>query len=163
MNMAIIQNALTEMLVNFALAVITLAGGYGVYYIRLGAGKLRAQTAKIADDKARQLLENAVADVTGLATLSVGAMEQTAAKTIREAVKAGTADRSELLALGEQVFREVKDAIAPETQRVISKNLGNFDQYLRKCIEDAVLKVKQNDPFVMLPEGVVVEGGAPAQ
>ena len=136
MDMAIIQNAATEVLVNITLAVIALAGSFAVYYIRLGASKLKAQTAQISDESARKVLENALTDVANLATLSVNAMEQTTAKALREAVKSGTATREELVALGKQVFTD----------------------YLTKCIEDAVLKVKQNDPFITLPESVVVEG-----
>ena len=158
MDMNIIQSAATEVLVNLALAVISLAGAYSVYYIRLGASKLKAQTAQIEDESARKVLDNALADVENLATKSVGAMEQTTAKALRDAVKSGAANREDLLALGKQVFNEVKAAIAPEAQKVITDNLGSFDDYLTKCIEDAVLKVKQSDPFITLPEGVLLEG-----
>lgn len=158
MDMNIIQSAATEALVNLALAVISLAGAYAVYYIRLGASKLKAQTAQIEDESARKVLDNALADVENLATKSVGAMEQTTAKALRDAVKSGAANREDLLALGKQVFNEVKAAIAPEAQKVITDNLGSFDDYLTKCIEDAVLKVKQSDPFITLPEGVLLEG-----
>lgn len=158
MDMNIIQSAATEVLVNLALAVISLAGAYAVYYIRLGASKLKAQTAQIEDESARKVLDNALADVENLATKSVGAMEQTTAKALRDAVKSGVANREDLLALGKQVFNEVKAAIAPEAQKVITDNLGSFDDYLTKCIEDAVLKVKQSDPFITLPEGVLLEG-----
>ncbi len=158
MDMNIIQSAATEVLVNLALAVISLAGAYAVYYIRLGASKLKAQTAQIEDESARKVLDNALADVENLATKSVGAMEQTTAKALRDAVKSGAANREDLLALGKQVFNEVKAAIAPEDQKVITDNLGSFDDYLTKCIEDAVLKVKQSDPFITLPEGVLLEG-----
>lgn len=158
MDMNIIQSAATEVLVNLALAVISLAGAYAVYYIRLGASKLKAQTAQIEDESARKVLDNALADVENLATKSVGAMEQTTAKALRDAVKNGAANREDLLALGKQVFNEVKAAIAPEAQKVITDNLGSFDDYLTKCIEDAVLKVKQSDPFITLPEGVLLEG-----
>lgn len=158
MDMNIIQSAATEVLVNLALAVISLAGAYAVYYIRLGASKLKAQTAQIEDESARKVLDNALADVENLATKSVGAMEQTTAKALRDAVKSGAANREDLLALGKQVFNEVKAAIAPEAQKVITDNLGSFDDYLTKCIEDAVLKVKQSDPFITRPEGVLLEG-----
>ena len=158
MDMNIIQSAATEVLVNLSLAVISLAGAYAVYYIRLGASKLKAQTAQIEDESARKVLDNALADVENIATKSVGAMEQTTAKALRDAVKSGAANREDLLALGKQVFNEVKAAIAPEAQKVITDNLGSFDDYLTKCIEDAVLKVKQSDPFITLPEGVLLEG-----
>ena len=72
-------------------------------------------------------------------------------------MKTGKADREELLALGRQVFDEVKAAIAPKAQQVITDNLGSFDAYRSKCIEDAVLRVKQSDPCLTLP-GELLEG-----
>ena len=156
--MEIIRSALTELLTSFALGVITLAGSYGIYYLNVGVSKVKAQTAQIKDARSRKLFEDAVTDVASLAALSVNAMEQTTAKALRDAVKTGMKSKNELLALGRQVFDEVKAAIAPETQKVITANLGSFDDYLTKCIEDAVLKVKQNDPFLTLPSGLVVDG-----
>ena len=158
MSMEIIQSAATELLVNVALAVLALAGAYAVYYIRLGTSKLKAQTAQIEDASTRKVLDDALEDVANLATL--GAMEQTTAKALREAVKGGKASREELVALGKQVFDEVKASIAPEAQRVITKNLGSFDEYLTKCIEAAVLKIKQNEPYITLPESALIEGEA---
>ena len=130
MNMELITSAASDALVNVVLAIIALAGAYGVYYIRLGAAKLKEQTAQIKDEAGRKVLEDALDDVVNLATVSVGAMEQTTAKALRDAVKNGTASREELLALGKQVFDEVKAAIAPEAQQVITDNLGSFDKYL---------------------------------
>ena len=141
--MEIIRSALTELLTSFALSVITLAGSYGIYYIHVGVSKVKAQTAQIKDARSRKLFEDAIADVASLAALSV---------------KTGVKNRNDLLVLGRQVFDEVKAAIAPETQKVITANLGSFDAYLTKCIEDAVLKVKQSDPFLTLPNGLVVDG-----
>lgn len=157
MNMEVITSAANDALVNVVLAVIALAGAYAVYYIRLGASKVKAQTAQIKDDAGRKALDNALDDVVNLATVSVNAMEQTTARALRDAVKLGKADREQLLTLGKQVFDEVKAAIAPEAQRVITANLGSFDAYLSKCIEDAVLRVKQSDPYLTL-SGELLEG-----
>ena len=54
---------------------------------------MKAQTKKIEDESARALLEDALDDVERLATKAVGYTEQTVAKALREAVKAGTGDR----------------------------------------------------------------------
>ena len=162
MSMEIIQSAATELLVNVALAVLALAGAYAVYYIRLGASKLKAQTAQIEDASTRKVLDDALEDVANLATLSVGAMEQTTAKALRDAVKSGKASREELLALGKQVFDEVKAAISPQAQKVITDNLGSFDKYLTAVIEDAVLHIKNEDPYLTLSgellDGVTIGG-----
>lgn len=160
MDMEIITNAANTALTNVALAALSLLAAWAVYYLRLGAGKLKEQTARMKDDAARETLEHALDDVERLAELTVGCTEQTTAKSLRLAVKSGKKDREELLALGREVFAEVKDRITPEAQRVITENLGSFDRYLEDCIENAVLRVKQSDPFLALPEGVAVEGVA---
>lgn len=148
--MEAIQTMASEVLVNVALGVIVLLGAYATYYINVGIGAAKAKTAQIKDEAARNLLDNALDDVENLAVKSVGAMEQTTAKALRDAVKLGNGDREKLLALGKQVFDEVKAAITPDAQAVITKNLGSFDAYLSKCIEDAVRRVKQEDPYIAL-------------
>lgn len=162
MEMQIIQSAASEALMNVTLAAITLVAAVAVYYIRLVASNVKAQTSRIQDEAARELLDNALGDVERLATKAVGAMEQTTAKALREAVKSGKKNREELLALGRDVFNDLKNSIGPETQKVITDNLGSFDKYLTKCIEDAVLKVKQADPYITVSDGVVVESVADA-
>lgn len=162
MDMEIITSAASTALANIVLAVIALAGAYAVYYIRLAGAQIKAQTRQIEDKTARELLENALDDVVNLATVSVNAMEQTTAQAVRDKVKEGKVSRDELLELGRKVFKEVKSAIAPEAQEVITKNLGSFDAYLTKCIEDAVLKVKRGDPYLTL-SGELLEGIQEAQ
>ena len=162
MDMNVITSAASTALANIVLAVIALAGAYAVYYIRLAGAQVKAQTKQIEDKTARELLENALDDVVNLATVSVNAMEQTTAKAIRDGVKAGLNSKEELVILGKKVFCEVKAAIAPEAQRVITENLGSFDAYLTKCIEDAVLKVKRGDPYLTL-SGELLEGVQEAQ
>ncbi len=157
--MEAIQTMASEVLVNVALGVITLLGAYAMYYIRIGVNMAKAKTSQIEDDATRKLLNNALDDVESLASISVGAMEQTTAKALRDAVKSGTASREELLALGKQVFDDVKTAITPEAQAIITKNLGSFDDYLVKCIEDAVRKVKQEDPYITLDGELLASGG----
>ena len=162
MDMEIITSAASTALANIVLAVIALAGAYAVYYIRLAGAQVKAQTKKIEDESARALLEDALDDVERLATKAVGYTEQTVAKALRGAVKAGTGDREKLLALGRDVFNEVKREIGPETQEIIVKHLGSFDHYLEQCIENAVLKIKQADPYITLP-GALVDGVGEAE
>lgn len=158
--MEAIQNAASGLLVNAALGVLSLLAALAMYYLNLAASRVKEQTAKIRDERTRTLAENAVADVVDLATVTVGAMEQTTAKALREAVKAGTAEREQLLALGQQVFDEVKAAVAPEAQAAIGKNLGDFDTYLKNVIENAVRQVKEETPYITLAEPVTEEAGA---
>lgn len=160
MDIAAIQEAFGAFLLHIALAVLSLGGAYAAYYIRLAAEKARVQTARLRDESARAVLDAALDDVQRLAELSVGAMEQTTAKALREQVKNGAADREALLELGAQVFQEVKAEIAPEAQAAITRNLGNFDRYLSASIENAVRKVKQADAIAYLGEPAAVGPGA---
>ena len=162
MDMTAIVSTASTTLTNITLAISALGGAWAVFYIQRAAANVKAQTKQIKDKAARELLENALDDVFNLATVSVNAMEQTMAQAIRDKVKEGKADREELLELGRKVFRDVKAAISPEAQRVITENLGSFDDYLTKCIEDAVLKVKRDDPYLTL-SGELLEGVKEAQ
>ena len=137
MDMSIITNTLSGALSDVLCLAILVGSAYAIYYLRLAAAKV---------------LTKALDDVVNLATTAVEAMEQTTAKALREAVKAGTADREQLLALGKQVFDEVKGKIGPQAQEVITENLGSFDDYLKNVIEAAVLHLKQNDPYTVAEE-----------
>lgn len=153
--MEAIQTAASQTLLNLALGVIALLGAYGMYFVQKAAAKVQAQTAQIKDDAQRKLFTDALADVENLAIVTVGSIEQTTAATLRKAVKSGKADRNTLIALGQQAFEEVKTAIAPEVQEVIDDNLGSFDEYLTKLIEDAVRRVKQEDPDISISSEMI--------
>lgn len=157
MDTNIIVRAANSALLNIVLAVLALLAAYAVYYIQLGAAKLKAQTARIGDEAGRKVLVDALDDVERLALLAVGYTEQTVAKEVRDAVKSGKGSREKLLALGREVFEEVKSEISPEAQELITKNLGSFDHYLEQCIESAVLKVKREDPYLTI-SGDLLEG-----
>lgn len=163
MDMELIAGAARTALTNLTLALLSLAAAYAVYYIRVAAAQAKKRTSQITDEAGRKVLEDALDDVERLAELAVSYTEQTAAKALREAVKAGTANREKLLTLGREVFQEVKGEIAPEAQRVITDNLGSFDHYLEQCIEAAVLKVKQNDPALTFSDSIVMESCASVQ
>lgn len=140
--MEAIQSMASEVLVNLAVAALGLLAAYAMYYIKQATGKLRAQTAQIQDAETRKVLDNALADTENLATVTVAAIEQTAAKQLREAVRDGRTNRDELVKLGTQAFEEIKAKVAPEAQAAITRNLGSFDEYLRQLIEMKVLELK---------------------
>lgn len=140
--MEAIQSTAVETLTSLALLVISLLGALGSYFITKAAAKVREQTAQISDEKQRKLLENALADVETLATVTVGAIEQTTASALREAVRNGEASREELLILGKQAFNDIKAKVGLNAQQVITKNLGSFDDYLHNLIETKVLELK---------------------
>lgn len=137
-----IQTAAGQVLVSLALGVISLVGAFGLYYIRKGGVWLDEKTKQLKDEKLRQKLDDALDDVENLARVTVGAIEQTTAKALREAVKDGKTDREELLTLSSKAFEEIKGKVGPEAQKVITQNLGSFDEYLSNLIEVKVLELK---------------------
>ena len=140
--MNVIQTAASEALVSVALSVVSLLAAYGVFYIRKAADKVREQTQQIKDEKLRKQLDNALNDVETLSKVTIGAIEQTTARQLREAVKDNKASREELVTLSKQAFQEIKRKVSPEAQKVITDNLGSFDDYLVNLIETKVLELK---------------------
>lgn len=140
--MEAIQTAASEALLSLALGVVSLLGAYGMYFIHKAAAKVRAQTQQIRDDAQRALFESALSDCERLALVTVGAIEQTTAKSLREAAKTDPSKREELVALSRKAFDEIKAAITPEAQQTITKNLGSFDAYVQKLIEEKVIELK---------------------
>ena len=128
MNMEIIQSVVSETLVNLMLAVITLAGTYAIYYIRLGASKLQAQTAQIADEKARQLLNNAVIWVT-----SIGASFTAAVRYRRiQCSRAAGWDRPALQSDLPLVYTLREDFI--RSMNSVDHNISGLDQKLDRVL-----------------------------
>ena len=142
--MEAIQSMAVEVLTGLALAVISLLGAYAMYGINKLIAKAKVQTAQIANEQQRKLLEDALADVKTLATITVTATEQTTASALREAVKDGSTNRAELLALGTKAFNDIKAKVTPTAQQTITKNLGSFDDYLHNLIESTVLELKNS-------------------
>lgn len=136
--MQLIETVLSEALIS----LLSLLAAYGIYYLRKATMGVMAQTAQLKAEQLRSHLDNALLDLDNLLTATVGAIEQTTAKTLREAVKEGKADREQLEFLAGRAFKQIKDRLAPEAQRVISDNLGSFDDYLTKMIEVKVLELK---------------------
>ena len=137
-----IQGMANQVLVNLAIAVITLLGGYAVLFIQKAIAKVNAQMIQIKDDAARKLLTNAFDDLNSLVTVTVGAIEQTTASALRQSIKDGVVDKNELLALGKLAFDNIKSKVSAETKCLITENLGNFDEYLTDLIENKVREIK---------------------
>ncbi len=140
--MDMIQSTVSEAAVTIVLALVGLLAAFATYGIHKLTEKVKAQTAQLKDEDARRLLNNALEDVEELTTVTVASIEQTTAKQLREAVKDGKVDRSELVALSKQAADEIAAAVKPETQKVIEENFGSFRDYISKLIEEKVLGLK---------------------
>jgi Na+-transporting methylmalonyl-CoA/oxaloacetate decarboxylase gamma subunit len=140
--MSTLQTVFTEGVSTIMLALLGLLAAYATYGIRKFTAKVKMQTEQLKDEGARLLLNNALEDVEELTAVTVAAIEQTTAKSLREAVKAGKADREELLALASRAATEISAAVKPEAARLIQENFGSFKDYVAKLIEEKVLNLK---------------------
>lgn len=137
-----IQSVANQVLVNLAIGMIGLLGAYALFYLQKAVVRVKAETEKLKSAVSRELLLDALDDVANLVSITVESIEQTTAAALRAAVKDGTTDREELLALGKKAFDSVKSRITPEAQMIITENLGSFNEYLSNMIEAKVLELK---------------------
>lgn len=138
------QSMANEFLFSLALGVVTLMAAYATYGIRKIIAKVQAQTQMITDEEQRKILLAALEDVAELTEKTVTALEQTTAKQLREAVKDGKVNKSELEQLAKRASFEITQGLEAETMEVIEKHFGSFRSYLEKCIEAKVFELKTN-------------------
>ena len=136
------QQFLSQIIIDVALAGVALLAAYAINAMRKLTEKVKLETQHIKDDEQRRLLTDALEDVESLTSKTVAQIEQTTAKTLREAVKNGVRDKTELEALSMKAFNEIAEALKPESKALIENNFGNFSKYLTKAIETKVLELK---------------------
>lgn len=145
-----IQGVATEVLVNVILAVITLAGSYAVYYIKKATDKLKLETEKIENEEFEKLFHTALQRLSDVTTLTVNKIEQKMAKAIRESVKNGKVDKSELELLSMEAYFEIKSVLEPEYLELIEDTLGDAQTYITNLIEDKLIEIKNRDQVLEL-------------
>lgn len=138
------QQFLSQIIIDIALAGVALLAAYAVNAMHKLTEKVKLETQRIKDEEQRKLLTDALDDVEILTSKTVAQIEQTTAKTLREAVKNGVRDKTELEALSMKAFNEIAEALKPESKALIEKNFGDFSKYLTKAIEAKVLELKSS-------------------
>lgn len=134
---------MNEALVNVAASLVALGAAAATYYLKKGADKLKAETKKIEDQAQAQLMWHAIDRLEDTAEKAVTKTEQTVAEQLRQAVKDGKTDRSELIALGQKACQEVLQMLEPEVVNVLSKNLGDLQAYVESTVETQVNRLKE--------------------
>lgn len=137
------SEALKEALTNIGIALLSLLSAYLVYYINKLVQKIKVETAKIEDEKQRKLVEDALNRVNDLAYKTVAQIEQTTAKSLRQLVKEGKADKEQLLALGKQAVDEVYAQLSVDTKKALTDECLDVEKYIRDCVESYVLQIKE--------------------
>jgi vacuolar-type H+-ATPase subunit H len=137
-----IQNGMVEVLTSVVLALIALGGAYATYYIKKATEKLRVEMTKLEDDRQKELLDRALTRMEEVAEKTVNKIEQTTAKSIRQAVKDGQTDKKELEDLAVDAYEEILKTLEPDYRKVIEASMGDARTYILNTIEEKVRDVK---------------------
>jgi len=133
----------TEVLVEVLIAILSLASTYAVYYLHQAAKHIKEKTAQMQDQEQASILWRATKQLDDVATRTVEKFEQTIAASLRQKVKAGIADRAELLKIGQEAYDEVIKTVGPEVLAVLQENFGDYVTHIKNTIESKVFQVKQ--------------------
>lgn len=135
-----INNTLADILT----AVLTCAAAWVIYYINVGAQIAKEKVKAIKDERQKALVEGAVDRVNDLAQKAVAKTEQTTAAELRNAVKDGNINKSELLALGKKVADDVYGQLSKDAIDALQAEIGDVKKYIEDTVETEVLKLKTN-------------------
>ena len=124
------------------LALLGLLSAYIVQLINKVKVRTEVETAKIKDESQRQLINDALNRVQQLANDTVVATEQSIARELRESVKDGKIERSELVALGKQVSTDVYAQLTPQTKELLSQEITDIQSYIENAVEKALFELK---------------------
>src|SRR5690606_12073638 len=89
------------------------------------------------------LIANTIARLEKTVVVTVQAAEQKVAADLREKVKDGKIDRSELLTVAENVKTEVLNTLGEEAVSVLQDTFGDINTLIENYIEATVLELKK--------------------
>lgn len=136
-------SVVTQFVGEAVIALIGLVCAYLVFYLKQASAHIQEKTKQVMDARQQQILWDALTQVNDVAGKTVQKLEQTVAGGLREAIKDGKAQREELVALGEQAYKEVMNTVSPEVKQILFDRMGDLQNYVRSMIEAKVLQVKK--------------------
>lgn len=133
---------MNDVVVNVVAGLVALGASAATYYLKRGADKLKAETDRIQDQTQAQVMWRAIDRLEDTAEKVVAKTEQTVAEELRQAIKDGKADRSELVALGKKACEEILQTLEPDVVQVLQENLGDLQAYVVSTVETEVKRLK---------------------
>ncbi len=137
--------------ISVALGLLSLAAAYATAYINKAKQKIQTETK----DRLRAMAFDGLNE---LIATTVGEMEQTIGKDLRQKVKEGLENREKLLALKNLAFTDITAQLKPEYQRILKDNLQDVTGYIMSAIEKELLIVKTITATTVLSELQASEG-----
>ena len=137
------KEVITAALTNVLIAVLSVGSAYAVMLLNKAKKKLEAETEKIKEDRLRDRTKSAIDSLHLIAAKTITKIEQTTAEKLRQDVKDGVADKTELYDLADQAFDEIILTLKPEYKKLLETELGNFQEYVATLIEEKVFEIKR--------------------
>lgn len=137
------EQAVNLLMDTIVTGVLSVAAAYAAYYINQAAKKVKAEIDLKANENQKEIFNAAVDRVNKLAEITVAAIEQTTAGTLRQAVKEGKVDRQQLLDLGRDAVLQIKELLSEEYKNTIIEQCGDLDTYISNAVEAKVYELKQ--------------------
>ena len=125
-----------DALVTLLIGLIALAVAYGTRYINKLSKRLQEQSNN-------ELVERSIARLERLVVVAVTAAEQRVASDLRQAVKDGKVERTELLAVADAVKADVLNVLGEETVWLLEETFGDVNKLIENYIESAVHNLKK--------------------
>lgn len=135
-----------KVLVNtLAVTIITGAVGILAAYAKLTLKKIelkvQAETAKIEDDKTREMIMLAFSNVKDVVNNAVISAETTMVAELKKANDDGKLTKAD----GEMVFKTVKDKVvsqvSEDTKSALGIVIGDFDSYVEDLIQSQLAQI----------------------
>ena len=136
------QESINQLLEVVVMGLFTIGMAGITYGIQVVVNKIKVQTAKIKNEDQKAIIDNTLDRLKDMVYTGVQATEVSFGKELRQSVKDGKIDKSELLNLKSVVQGEVLAGMDVKMQEVIELGVGDINVYISQLIEVALNDIK---------------------
>lgn len=136
------QEQLMALLQTLLIGLLNIGAGYAVYLVKTYVAKLQAQSSKIKNEDQQQLVQSTLSRLEDLVKVTVVATEETVGKNLKELLKDGKIDKTEIIALSDQVKDEIYSQLSEDSKVVLNEQIQDVDLYISNLIEKVLAEVK---------------------
>ena len=123
--------------------ILTIISAYVGLFVAKVTQKAKIEVAKLEDEKAQTMFNNALDNAEKIIQTNVVAMENTLKQEILENILPdGKISKEELKELAVVVKKNVLNQMADDTLKVLNQGLGDVNQYIEANIEEILANLK---------------------
>ena len=136
-----IKVAINTLAIMIVTGVVTILGAYAKLTLKKIELKVQAETAKIEDDKTREMILLAFSSVKDVVNNAVITAETTTVAELKKANDDGKLTKED----GDKVFATVKDKVlaqvSEDTKTALNTVIGDFDSYVEDLIHAQLAQI----------------------